>query len=237
MTLRDRVVVITGATGALGRVVATAFAGVGARLALTGTRMEALAALAGDLHLDPSRVFLQAADLTVSEDAQALVAAVVDRWGGVDVLLNLAGGWAKAGRLAEVADEAWDGMLDLNLRTCMNACRAVLPSMEERGWGRIVTIGARSAVEPGTRQAPYNVAKAGVVALTQSIAADYRRRGVAANVILPSTIDTPANRADMGNADPSRWVKPEELAAAMLFLCSEQGGSLNGAVIPIYGRV
>ena len=237
MALSDRVVVITGATGALGRVVSRAFAETGARLALTGTRPEALEALAQELGLPDERVILRATDLSRPEEAEALVGAVVDRWGQVDVLLNLAGGWAKSGRLAEVTDEEWDGMLDLNLRTCLNTCRAVLPSMAGRGWGRIVNVGARSAVDPGARQAPYNVAKAGVVALTQSIAADYRQQGVAANVILPSTIDTPANRAAMGGADPSRWVKPEELVAAMLFLCSEEGGSLNGAVIPIFGRV
>ena len=237
MALSDRVAVITGATGALGRVVSRAFAETGARLALTGTRPEALEALAQELGLPDERVILRAADLSRPEEAQALVSAVVDRWGQVDVLLNLAGGWAKSGRLAEVTDEEWDGMLDLNLRTCLNTCQAVLPSMAGRGWGRIVNVGARSAVDPGARQAPYNVAKAGVVALTQSIAADYRQQGVAANVILPSTIDTPANRAAMGGADPSRWVKPEELVAAMLFLCSEEGGSLNGAAIPIFGRV
>lgn len=237
MAMSDRVVVITGATGALGRVASRAFAETGARLALTGTRTEALEALARELGLPKERVLLRAADLARPEEAETLVSAVIDRWGQVDVLLNLAGGWAKSGLLAEVADEEWDGLLDLNLRTCLNMCRAVLPSMAERGWGRIVNIGARAAVEPGARQAPYNVAKAGVVALTRSIAADYRRRGVAANVILPGTIDTPANRAAMGEADASRWVRPEELAAAMLFLCSEEGGSLNGAAIPIYGRV
>lgn len=237
MALSERVVVITGATGALGRVVSRAFAETGARLALTGTRHEALAELAAELGLLEGRVLLRAADLARAADAQSFVEAVLARWGRIDVLLNLVGGWAKSGPLAEVTDDAWDGMLDLNLRTCLNMCRAVLPSMEERGWGRIVNMGARSAVEPGARQPPYNVAKAAVVALTRSIAADYRRLGVAANVILPSTIDTPANRATMGSADPSRWVKPEDLAAAMLFLCSEEGGGLNGAVIPIFGRV
>ena len=237
MALSDRVVVITGATGALGRVASRAFAEAGARLALTGTRQEALEALVREIGLLEERAFLRAADLTRAEEAESLVSAVIGRWGRVDVLLNLAGGWAKSGRLVEVTDEEWEGMLDLNLRTCLNMCRAVLPSMAERGWGRIVNIGARAAVEPGAQQAPYNVAKAGVVALTRSIAADYRRQGVAANVILPGTIDTPANRAAMGDADASRWVKPEELAAAILFLCSEEGGSLNGAVIPIYGRV
>lgn len=237
MALSDRVVLITGATGAVGRVVSRTFAEAGARLALTGTRPEALQALAADLGLAEERVLLHAADLARADEARALVDAVLARWGRVDVLLNLAGGWRKSGRLGEVTDEDWDAVLDLNLRTCLNMCRAVLPSMEKQGWGRIVNMGAKSVVDPGTRQPPYNVAKAAVVALTRSIAADYRRLGVAANAIMPSTVDTAANRATMGDADQSRWVKPEELAAAMLFLCSEEGGSVNGAAIPIFGRV
>jgi len=237
MAVDGRVVIITGATGALGQVVSRVFGEAGAQLALTATRSEALISLGEELALPEDQLLVRAADLTRAAEAQAVVEATIARWGRVDVLLNLAGGWARSGRLAEVTDAQWDGLLDLNLRTCLNMCRAVLPAMAERGWGRIVNVGARSAVDPGAQQAPYNVAKAGVVALTRSIAADYRRRGVAANVILPSTIDTPANRAAMGEADASRWVKPEELAAAMLFLCSEEGGSLNGAAIPIYGRV
>lgn len=237
MAVNGRVVVITGATGALGRVVSRAFAEAGATLALTGTRPEALAALADELALLTEQRLVVAANLARAEEAQAVVDATIARWGRVDALLNLAGGWGRSGRLAEVTDAQWDALLDLNLRTCLNMCRAVLPSMAAQGWGRIVNVGARSAVEPGAQQAPYNVAKAGVVALTRSIAADYRRLGVAANVILPSTIDTAANRAAMGDADASRWVKPEELAATMLFLCGEEAGSLNGAVIPVYGRV
>ena len=125
----------------------------------------------------------------------------------------------------------------MNLRSAFLINRAVLPYMASRGWGRIVNIASRAAESPAARQAAYNVAKAGVVALTGSIAAEYRRQGIAANVILPAIIDTPANRAQMPDGDTSRWVKPEELAQLMLYLCSEEAGSLNGASIPVYGRV
>jgi len=235
MTLSGRVVLITGATGEVGPTVCRVFAAAGALLALTGTRRAALEELARELALSDDRLLWRAADLSKASEAQALIDAVLAHWGQIDALLNLAGGWAKSGRVGEVTDEEWDAMLDRNLRTCLNACRAALPAMERRGWGRIVNVGARAVLEPGARQAPYNVAKAGVVALTRSIAADYRRRGVAANAILPGTIDTPANRAVMENADPSRWVTPEELAALMLFLCSDEAGSLNGAAIPVLG--
>ena len=109
--------------------------------------------------------------------------------------------------------------------------------MVEHEWGRIVNLSARAAVEPGPRQVAYNVAKAGVVALTKSIAADYRRRGIAANVVLPSMIDTPQNRDSNPDADHSRWVNAEDLAELLLYLASDAGGSLNGAAIPVYGQL
>jgi len=109
--------------------------------------------------------------------------------------------------------------------------------MLKKGWGRIVNIASRAAESPGPKQAAYNAAKAGVVALTASIAAEYRRNGIAANAILPSIIDTPQNRSQMPDADRSRWVKPEEIAALVLFLLSDEGGCMNGAAIPVYGRV
>ncbi len=163
--------------------------------------------------------------------------AIATRWGGVDVLLNLAGGWAGGKRLADLSEEDWETMLDMNLRSAFLINRAVLPYMARRGWGRIINVASRAAVEPGPRQAAYNVAKAGVLALTASIAAEYRRQGVAANVILPSIIDTPANRIAMPEADFSRWVKPEALAALMLYLASDAAGALNGASIPLYAQV
>ncbi len=127
--------------------------------------------------------------------------------------------------------------MQMNLLSALHVCRAVLPYMVGRGWGRIVNIGSRAAVSAGARQAAYNIAKAGVVALTASIAADYARQGIVANVILPSIIDSPANRSEMPTADYSRWVKPEEIAAALLYLASDEAAALNGASIPLYGRM
>lgn len=237
MTWQDRTILITGATGALGRVVARTLAATGARLALTARQQTELEALAGEIGLPSERALPRAADLAKAEDVKALMQAISARWGGVDVLLNIAGGWRGGARLAELAEEEWNATLDMNLRSAYLINRAVLPYMVQRGWGRIINIASKAAVEPGPRQAAYNVAKAGVVALTASIAAEYRRQGVAANVILPSIIDTPGNRAQMPDADFTRWVKPEELAALILFLCGEAGAALNGASIPVYGRV
>jgi NAD(P)-dependent dehydrogenase (short-subunit alcohol dehydrogenase family) len=236
--MQDKVILITGATGALGRVVAQRVAATGARVALTGRRQDALDILVGELDAKgEGRIWAQAADLAIAQDVERLMSAVAERWGGVDILLNIAGGWRGGKRVADVTEEEWDLMLDMNLRSAFLINRAVLPYMVKQGWGRIINLGSSAAVEPKPRRVQYAVSKAGVVALTAAIAADYRRSGIAANVILPSIIDTPANRKDMPDADTSRWVNPEEIAALMLFLCSEAGGSLNGATIPVYGRV
>ena len=233
--MKDKTILITGATGAVGRVVSAVMARTGARLVLSGRRQEALDELAGDLEV--AQVMAVAADLTKVDEAALLVSAASDQWGGVDILLNIAGGWRGGERIVDVTDESWDAILDLNLRSAFNINRAVLPYMVAQGWGRIVNMGSRAAEEPRPRQAGYNVSKAGVVALTASIAAEYRRQGVAANVILPSIIETPANRSDMPDADHSRWVAPEQIAELMLFLCSDAGAALNGASIPIYGKL
>ena len=128
-------------------------------------------------------------------------------------------------------------MMTLNLRSVFLLSRAVLPGMLERSWGRIVHVGSKAAVAPRARQAGYVVSKAGVITLTEAIAAEVKGTGVTANVILPSIIDTPANREGMPKADPRKWVPPEHIAATMRFLCSDAAASINGARVPIYGAV
>ena len=233
----DRVVLIAGATGVLGRAVAAVFAKSGARLVLAGRRETALLEMSDQLGLADDRAFPVAADLSDVDEVERLIEAVAGRWNGVDILLNSVGGWRGGQRVADSRIEEWDATLDLNLRSAYLVNRAVLPYMVERGWGRIVNVASKAAEVPGARQVAYNVAKAGVVSLTASVAADYRRRGVCANVLLPSIIDTPSNREQMPDADTTRWVAPEELAKLMLFLCSDAGSAINGVSIPVYGRV
>ncbi len=235
VSLQDKVILVTGASGGLGRSVASRAALTGAHVALSARHPESLRALVSDLGLSDDRTLIYAADLADASDAHSLVAAVEERWGSVDVLLNLVGGWRPGVRLAEVSDADWDAVLDLNLRSAFNINRAVVGQMARRGWGRIVNIAARAAVHPGARSAPYNVAKAGVVALTASIAADYRKQGVVAVAVLPGTIDTPANRQQMPDADTSRWVTPESLGELLLFLCGKEAEALNGSSISAFG--
>jgi len=177
-----------------------------------------------------------AADLTIPAEAESAVRTVIETSGRIDVLLHLTGGFAGGKPVAETDDADWGRMLGLNLHTAIHMARAVLPPMLRAGKGRIVAIGSRTGVEPAAGLSAYGVSKAALIALIRSIAAEVRNSGVTANVVLPSVIDTPANRAAMPAADFAKWVQPESIARLLLFLASDAAADINGAVIPIYGR-
>jgi NAD(P)-dependent dehydrogenase (short-subunit alcohol dehydrogenase family) len=235
--LHGKVVLITGATGALGSAVVGEFAQTEAQLALTSTSPQKLEQLAAEIGLPEERVFSVVADVTQADRVEVLIAAVVAHFGRVEVLLNTVGGWSGGQSVGETPVEEWNQMLTLNLHSAFLLSRAVLPPMLEAGWGRIVHVGSKTAVEPRAKVAGYAVSKMGVITLTEVIAAEVKGTGVTANVILPSVIDTPANRASMPKADPDKWVPPERIAATMRFLCSDAAASINGARIPIYGAI
>jgi NAD(P)-dependent dehydrogenase (short-subunit alcohol dehydrogenase family) len=175
--------------------------------------------------------------LTRPEEAARAVQAVRSRFGRLDVLLHLAGGFEGGTPVAQTDDGVWNRMFDLNLNAAFYTARAVLPSMLEAKYGRIVAIGSKTAVEPVATLAAYGASKAALVALIRTIALEVKRSGVTANVVLPSVIDTPANRAADPGADFSRWVKPESIARLLLWFASDAAADVNGAVVPIYGRV
>jgi NAD(P)-dependent dehydrogenase (short-subunit alcohol dehydrogenase family) len=235
--LQDKVVLITGATGALGSAVTREFAQTQARLALTGRSEEKLERLATEIGLSAECALTMAADVTQADDVESLVTTVTDRFGRIDVLLNIAGGWSGGKPVSETAMEDWDRLLALNLRSAFLLSRAVLPGMLDAGWGRIVHVSSKTAIEPRAKQAAYAVSKMGLITLTEVIAAEVKGSGVTANVVLPSIIDTPDNRKFMPKADPAKWVPPEHIAATMRFLCSDDAAAINGARIPIYGAV
>lgn len=236
--LSGKVVLITGATGALGSAVTRAFAQTEARLALTGRSVDKLAQLSAEVGLPAGHIFTAAADVTQADAVDNLVTTIVIHFGRpIEVLLNVAGGWSGGKPVGEMPVEDWDHMLALNLRSAFLLSRAVLPAMLETGWGRILHISSKTAVVPRAKQAAYAVSKRGVITLTEVIAAEVKDSGVTANVILPSIIDTPANRKFMPKADPEKWVLPEHIAATMRYLCSDEAASINGASIPVYGAV
>jgi len=229
-----KVVIVTGAAGNLGAAVTGAFAGLGARLALIDRSAERLEQLRDDLDLSSATLLLPA-DLTAAESVAAAVAQAATL-GGIDVLANIAGGFTMGPPLHETGDRDWDFMMDLNARSVFNTCRAVIPHMLRQGRGRIVNVSARAAREGKARMGPYCASKAAVLTLTESLAAEHKLDGINVNCILPGTIDTPQNRADMPDADHGRWVPPAALADVVVFLASDAARAVTGAAIPVYGQ-
>jgi NAD(P)-dependent dehydrogenase (short-subunit alcohol dehydrogenase family) len=179
---------------------------------------------------------LVAADLADPSSVERLVATVLERHGRLDALVNAAGGYAGGHPLDTTPLGEWHRMRDANLESALLCTRAALAPMRAQDFGRIVNVGSRAAEHPFGGATPYVVAKAGVIALTEAVAAEVSGSGVAINVVLPSTIDTPANRAAMPKADYSKWVSPAEIARAIAWLIEEPTGLINGAVLPVYGR-
>jgi len=230
-----RVIVITGASGGLGQAVVQGFAREDVLLALVSRRIEPLEDLVRALALTQERVLCSAADLSKRMEAEQALRAVLDRFGRIDCLLHLVGTWHGNVAVADLADDDWYAMLETNLHAAFNIIRAALPAMLDHGGGRIVTVGSRAIERPGSGQAPYNVSKAALLALTRSVAADYGAQGIRANMILPGTIATPRQAQGSADGDRPGWVAPEMLAEMMVFLCGPGGDALNGAAIPVYG--
>ena len=228
-------VLVTGAAGALGSAVARAFHGAGARLGLTDRNVEHMREALGDIASD-SRCYLHPADLTDGEAVSAMVDGVHARWGRLDVLANIAGGFMMGPPVHETPDQTWDLMINVNARTAFLTSRATVPHMLRQGGGKIVNVSARAALAGKARMAPYVISKCAVIRLTETMAAELRDSGINVNCILPGTIDTPQNRRDMPDSDHSRWVPPQALADVILFLASDLARAVQGAAVPVYGR-
>ncbi|MGC1303440.1 MAG: SDR family NAD(P)-dependent oxidoreductase [Caulobacteraceae bacterium] len=229
--LQGRTVVVTGAFGALGRVVARSAADRGAVVAA----LDMAYVPQGDLGLGEGAVLLGEVDLSDLAAAEAAMAKVKAQTGRLDVLLNIAGGF-RWQTLADGDIEGWDRLYAMNVRLTATACKAALPYLPMDGSGRIVNVGAAGALKAGAGMGAYAAAKSGVHRLTESLAEELKGR-VTVNAVLPSIIDTPTNRKDMPDADFAAWVRPDELAAVMLFLASPEAQAVTGALLPVTGRV
>ena len=226
--MNGKVLVITGALGALGRVVAETAQARGARVA----GIDHVPSQAG---ATPARIELGGVDLTDAAQAKKAVDAAAAHFGRLDALINIAGGFA----FETVGDgdvRTWQRMYALNVLTALNASRAAIPHLAMSNAGRIVNIGAMGALQAGAGMGPYAASKAGVHRLTEALASEWKGR-ITVNAVLPSIIDTPANRASMQDADFSKWVTPQELAEVILFLASDAASGVTGALIPVAGRV
>jgi NAD(P)-dependent dehydrogenase (short-subunit alcohol dehydrogenase family) len=223
-----KVIVVTGASGALGKVVAAAALARGARVAGVDHAASQLAAT-------PSRIELGGVDLTDAAQARKAIDAAVAHFGKLDALVNIAGGFAFE-TVAEGDPKTWQRMYALNVHTALNASRSAIPHLVASGAGRIVNVGAMGALQAGSGMGAYAASKAGVHRLTEALAAEWKGQ-ITVNAVLPSIIDTAANRASMPNADFGKWVAPEELANVILFLASDAASAVTGALLPVSGRV
>lgn len=228
----ERSALVTGGTGGLGAAVVT-------RLLDDGWRVVVPWVAERELERVERREGLELVQADLFEQqavADAVALAAGDEAAPLRAVVNLVGGFAQGARVAEEPVESFEAQLRLNLRPTYLVTQAALPHLVASGGGSVVCVGTRAALQPFPGAAGYVTAKAGVIAFAQAVAVEYRDDGVRCNALLPSVIDTPANRASMPRADFAKWVAPSQLAATIAFLCSDDGAATSGAAIPVYGR-
>ena len=236
--LSARAAVVTGATGNLGAAVVRTFLARGAHVALPVRdigKANALRASLDDLAgtSDDPHLIVETADPGDRAAMEAFVEKVMRAWGRLDILANLAGGFGTGSALEfDLMQDLWDQ----NVRTVVNATAACVRPMRARGYGRVVTVGAAASLKGRKNGAPYAMAKGALVRWTESLAEEVKSEGITVNIVMPSTIDHPANRAAMPKADPKTWVSPEELASVIAYLCSDDASGVTGAAIPVTAR-
>ena len=223
-----KVVVVTGALGALGKVVAEIAHARGARVAGVDHAASQMPATA-------DRIEIGGIDLSDAAQAKKAIDAVGAHFGGCDVLINIAGGFAFE-TISDGDPKTWQRMFALNVLTALNASRSAIPYLAASPAGRIINVGAMGALQAGSGMGAYAASKSGVHRLTEALSAEWKGK-ITVNAVLPSTIDTPANRASMPRADFTKWVRPEELTEVILFLASDAASAVTGALLPVNGRV
>lgn len=235
--LNGKVVMITGAAGNVGRAVVKAFAAAGARIALVDRFADPLADVLADLGSDSARFKGFPADLGDEEAVDTLIAHVMDQFGHIDALVHTVGGFASGTPVHESGLDVFDKMMALNARVLYLLCGKVAKHMVDNVvQGSISAIVARSALKGSANQAAYTASKAAALRIVESMALELRDKGIRVNAISPSIVDTPPNRQSMPNADPAKWVKPEEIGDLMVFLASDQASAITGAHIEINAR-
>ncbi len=228
MTMEGRVVLITGAKGGLGSFVTERFLAAGATVVGASRSIK-------QTDFNGPKFTAMAVDFSVAPAVQILVDQIISRFGKIDALAHVMGGFA-AGVVAETDDKTWSQMLDLNLMAAFHALRAVVPPMRKAKYGRIVAVGSLAAIAPHAGTAAYVASKTAMASLVQAVALENADVNITANVVLPGTMDTPANRAAMPNADFSKWVPPDDVASVILQLSEESARLITGTLVPIQGR-
>jgi NAD(P)-dependent dehydrogenase (short-subunit alcohol dehydrogenase family) len=226
-----KVVLVAGGTGGLGRAVSLSFLTEGAKVHVTYRAEEEFSTLKKSAGDGESSLSGYTADVTSDDDVKQLVRKL----GHVDVMINSVGGYAGGSALWQTPPEVFDRMISLNVRSGYVLSRHVVAAMVSQGSGAIVNVSSRAAIDHAAGASAYAASKAAALAMMDSLAADLKGTGVRVNTVLPSIIDTPANRAAMPGADYAKWPKPEEIANVILFLCSDDARLIHGAAVPVYG--
>jgi NAD(P)-dependent dehydrogenase (short-subunit alcohol dehydrogenase family) len=226
--LTDKIALVTGANGGLGTFVTRAILDCGATVVGLSPNIQQSA-------FDHPSFVAWPAEISSGDDAKKAIDGMIAKFGKVDVLAHLVGGFAGGKTIAETDDATFQRMFDMNLNSAFYLLRSVVPHMRQAGSGRIIAIGSRAAEDPGPGVGAYSASKAALVSLIRTVAAENKNAGLTANVLLPGTMDTPANRRDMPAADFAAWVQPSSVASLITWLAGDSGKDVNGAVIPVYG--
>jgi len=227
--MKGKIVLVTGANGGLGSFVTQAFLDLGATVVGTSRKIQ-------QSDFSSAGFTAVAAEISTLAGAQALMAQVLARFARLDVLAHTVGGFAGGQSIADTDDATFQRMFDLNLSSTFHILRAAIPALRQAGDGRIIAIGSRAALEPGAGVGAYSASKAAMVSLIRTVAQENKDAGLRANVILPGTMDTSANRRSDPEADFSKWVQPASIASLITWLAGDAGKDINGAVIPVYGN-
>ena len=226
--LTGQIALVTGANGGLGTFVSNGLLAAGATVVGIARSIAA-----GEAH--DSRYYPVSADLTDSKEVHNLITRLAEESRKIDILVHVMGGFAGGASVADTDDATWKKMMDLNLNAAFYVLRSVVPVMREAGYGRFIAIGSRQAAQPAANLGAYSASKAALVSLVQTVAIENKDKNIRANVILPGTMDTSANRAAMPKANFEKWVKPAHVAELVVLLASDTGGDITGAAIPVYG--
>lgn len=234
--MNDSVVLVTGGAGNVGQAVTRRFLEAGARVSVPFYKTDATTALDELSREHGERLHSFALDLTTERGAEQAIQRTVEWAGRIDGLVHLVGGYLGGTRVAETEIDAWDRMMDLNLKSAWLVARAALPVIVKSGGGSMVFVSSRAARSGRAKHAAYAVAKSALLTLVESIAEEYARDEIRANAVLLGTVDTPGNRRSDPDADTSLWTQPDEIARVIVFLASDDAAAINGACIPVYGR-
>jgi NAD(P)-dependent dehydrogenase (short-subunit alcohol dehydrogenase family) len=233
--LKDKVVIITGAVGNLGAATARVFKQAGAITVLVDRSQDRIRDAFKDLTDSENHVLAGGIDLLDASSLDRLVGQTLGKFGRVDVLVNTVGGYRGGKPVHETDLGDWDFLFNINVRTTLLCCRAVIPQMLKQRAGKIINVASRDGLHGSAGYAAYSASKSAVLRLTESLANELKASNINVNCIMPGTIDTPQNRAVVPNGDYSKWVEPEVIADVITFLASDASRGVNGAAVPVYG--